>query len=66
MWWAEYDAKLGLPLDPPMMQQGAAMIGGGGGGGGGGDGMQYTRRFASGTKVELDLVRHTAKITWAR
>ena len=66
MWWAEYDAKLGLPLDPPMMQQGAAIIGGGGGGGGGGDGMQYTRRFASGTKVELDLVRHTAKITWAR
>ena len=53
-WWSEYDEQLGLPLNPPMMPSSK-----------GGE-MQYTRRFASGTAVELDLVAHTAQITWAK
>jgi hypothetical protein len=29
-------------------------------------GMRYFRRFESGTKVEVDLLAHSAKITWAQ
>jgi hypothetical protein len=54
-WWPEYDLPLGLPLDPPMMPAGSGHMGD----------MQYTRRFGSGTAVELDLAAHTASISWA-
>lgn len=51
-WWPEYDMPLGAPLDPPMMSAGAAG--------------KFSRRFASGTAVELDLEAHAASISWAR
>jgi hypothetical protein len=53
-WWPEYDRPLGLPLDPPMMPSGA------------GGNMQYARRFGSGTVVNLDLLAHTASISWGQ
>ena len=56
VWWPEYDRPLGRPVDPPMMP--AA--------GSGADELRYTRRFASGTSVGLDLRAHTASIAWGR
>ena len=54
-WWPEYDLPLGVPIDPPMsIVPGASP-----------DSMKYFRRFASGTRVELDLLAHTAAISWA-
>jgi hypothetical protein len=56
-WWPEYDYPLGKAVDPPMMPAPSDSDG---------SNMRYRRRFESGTTVELDLVAHTAKISWAK
>ena len=50
-WWPEYDLPLGAPLDPPMTPDGDVP-------------WRFIRRFASGTVVEVDLIRHSASIKW--
>ena len=51
-WWPEYDKPLGSPIDPPMMTID-------------GNDYKFSRRFSSGTKVDLDLQNHSASIMWA-
>lgn len=48
-WWPEYDKPLGVPL-------GAANVSS--------DGWVFRRSFSSGTAVEVDVLHHSATITW--
>ena len=50
-WHDEYDKPLGAPLGLAKQGSGTAN-------------MTWTREFASGTTVELDVVQHMAKIHW--
>ena len=52
-WHAEYDRKLGAPT--ALAKQGDGM-----------SNMSWSRSFASGTTVELDVLRRTAAIHWAK
>ena len=50
-WHEEYDRRLGAPV--ALAKQGT-----------GHDNMTWTRTFESGTSVELDVLHHTATISW--
>jgi len=52
-WHEEFDKKLGAPTG--LAVQGSGM-----------KNMSWTRSFASGTKLVLDVAHKSAKITWAQ
>ena len=55
-WFKEYDEPLGPPLDPPMQAAPGSKP----------DELRFRRRFASGTVADVDLLKHTAKLTWGK
>jgi hypothetical protein len=50
-WWPEYDYKLGEPLGEATVSA---------------DGWTYTRSFASGTHVTVDVENHEYNLHWAQ